>query len=212
MKTKITFLFTLLFVTVMMSTVKATIHTVQVANYSFTPSTLSIKSGDTVKWVWVSGSHTTTSTSVPSGAATWDNPINSTSTQFQIQLTVVGTYNYYCMMHPSSMLGTITVTSATGLTNYNNNSYHVSAFPNPFSDKVSISFSLPEKGTTTLSIYDMTGKLVRMLVNTDYEKGDHVISWDGRNENGDCVNHGLYFYMIESKGQTKVSGKIIYGS
>jgi plastocyanin len=75
---------------------------VTVANFQFTPSSISnVSPGDTIRWEWVSGTHTTTSTSVPAGAATWDAPIDAVNTFYEYPATVVGTYNYHCMHHPS---------------------------------------------------------------------------------------------------------------
>ena len=86
---------------------------VNVANFSFTPSSFSMNLGDTVKFVWVGGSHTTSSTSVPVGATTWDHPINSTvgNTSFIYVPAVTGTYNYRCNIHPTSMIGSFTVSA-----------------------------------------------------------------------------------------------------
>ncbi len=212
MKTKFTFYSTLMFVVLFFNTANATIHTVDVASYSFTPSTLSIKSGDTVKWVWVSGSHTTTSVTIPAGATSWSHPMNSSSQIFEIQLTVAGEYDYHCAIHPTMMHGVINVSAGSGLTSYNSTSNFMHLYPNPFITILSMSFTLKESGTVKISIYDITGKIVRMLANSNYEKGDHVICWDGKNENGENVNHGIYYYLIETKGQSKASGKIIYGS
>jgi plastocyanin len=59
-------------------TALATKWTVTVQNFSFNPSSLpNVAVGDTIKWVWVSGSHTTTSSTIPGGAVSWDQPINS---------------------------------------------------------------------------------------------------------------------------------------
>jgi len=79
--------------------VDATVHLVSVANFSFAPSSLSVTVGDTIKWVWVSGSHTTTSTNIPAGAATWDQPISSTNLSYSYKVTIAGTYNYKCTPH-----------------------------------------------------------------------------------------------------------------
>src|SRR4051812_32847522 len=77
----------------------AAIHIVTVANFQFTPAQLSFPAGDTIQWQWNSGSHTTTSVSIPAGAATWDHNINSGSTSFTYIPTVTGTYNYHCTPH-----------------------------------------------------------------------------------------------------------------
>ena len=103
MKTKIALSLTIVLVMLMLNVAKATIHTVQVADFSFTPSVLNINSGDTVRWVWVSGTHTTTSTSVPTGATAWDHPMNSGSTQFDEKFTIAGIYDYHCSIHPTIM-------------------------------------------------------------------------------------------------------------
>lgn len=92
-------------------------HIIHVGNYYFNPSSLSnVNAGDTVRWVWDNGSHTTTSTSVPAGASTWDEPINSSSTSYEYYPTVAGTYNYKCTPHASmGMTGSFTVISITPL-------------------------------------------------------------------------------------------------
>jgi len=83
---------------------------VTVANFQFTPSSLpSVSPGDTIRWEWVSGTHTTTSTSVPGGASTWDAPIDAVNTFFEYPTTAAGTYDYHCMHHPV-MTGSFTVT------------------------------------------------------------------------------------------------------
>jgi len=72
--------------------------------------------GDTVKWVWISGSHTTTSTSVPTDAASWDSPINSSNTSFSYKVTVAGAYDYKCTPHAAmGMVGSFTANSPNTL-------------------------------------------------------------------------------------------------
>ena len=79
----------------------AVTQTVQVANYSFTPSNFTINLGDTVKWIWVSGSHTTTSTTIPVGATAWSATISPNITIYTYVPSMVGTYNYKCNVHPT---------------------------------------------------------------------------------------------------------------
>lgn len=93
----------------------ATIYTIQVGlngNLSFSPSGLSIALGDTVRFQWVSGSHTTTSTSVPGGGVSWNQNITSGSTTYTYKPAVIGTYNYRCTPHVGmGMIGSFTVTT-----------------------------------------------------------------------------------------------------
>jgi len=99
----------------LISVVHATTDTVQVSNFQFSPSTINAKVGDTIVWTWVSGIHTTTSTTVPAGAAMWDSPMSTSNKTFSYKLTTEGTYNFVCTFHPN-MTGTITVTAVLPVT------------------------------------------------------------------------------------------------
>ena len=84
-----------------------------VGNFFFNPSSLNVNVGDTVKWVWSSGSHTTTSSSIPGGAAAWDQLITSSNTTFSYKVTVAGTYNYVCTPHAAmGMIASFTASDA----------------------------------------------------------------------------------------------------
>lgn len=69
-------------------------------------------------------------------------------------------------------------------------------FPNPFNAQTSIRFELPESGSAKLTVYDIAGNGVRVLVDEFLDAGDHTIVWDGRNSAGQKVSSGLYFYGI----------------
>ncbi len=87
---------------------RATTHIITTQNFSFSPPSINVTLGDTVKWIWVSGTHTTSSMTVPAGAAAWNAPLNNTTTSFTYVPTVTGTYNYVCNFHPT-MMGMFTV-------------------------------------------------------------------------------------------------------
>ena len=83
-----------------------TTHTVEVANFSFSPSMINAMVGDTITWNWVSGTHTTTcngtsGTSLPPGATPWDEPINNVSTTYSYVIEIDGEYDFVCLFHPS---------------------------------------------------------------------------------------------------------------
>jgi plastocyanin len=87
---------------------------VRVMDFRFQPTTISAHVGDVIIWRWVNGMHTTTSTSVPAGAQTWNAPIDSTHTQFRYRVQVAGTYQYQCNFHVTQgMTGTIMVSAAS---------------------------------------------------------------------------------------------------
>lgn len=91
---------------------QATKHIVATSGLVFNPANIpNVTVGDTIRWEWGSGTHTTTSTSVPSGAATWNSPLNSTTTSFEYRVTEAGTYSYQCNIHSAmGMTGTFTAT------------------------------------------------------------------------------------------------------
>jgi plastocyanin len=97
---------------ILKSSFAQTTFTVHVSNFQFNPATVNAVVGDKIKWVWDDGFHTTTSTSVPNSATTWDAPLQTAGATFTYTLAVAGTYNYECTVHPTQMQGTITVTGA----------------------------------------------------------------------------------------------------
>jgi plastocyanin len=107
----------LLLAALLISSVSATWaadHRVRVSNFVFTPANITANVGDTVTWMWQTGMHTTTSTTIPAGARSWNAPIDSVNTRFRVKLRVAGTYNYQCNFHfAQGMVGTITVSAAS---------------------------------------------------------------------------------------------------
>ncbi len=84
--------------------------TIAAPPFVFTPATLTIQSGDVVRWVWVSGGHTTTSGTggVPNGI--WSAPIDVGNSSFQRTFNSAGSFPYFCVFHwAGGMVGTITV-------------------------------------------------------------------------------------------------------
>jgi plastocyanin len=138
---------------------QATIHTVQVANNTFTPQTFSAQVGDTVRWVLQAGAHTTTSTTstIPSGAATWDETMTTIGQTFDYKITVAGNYGYVCTFH-TGMAGGFTAASSTGLTEQAPNVVFA-AYPNPFKDKLTITHT----GIDHINIFNMTGSKISSM-------------------------------------------------
>ncbi len=80
--------------------------------------------------------------------------------------------------------------------------------PNPFNPVTTISFVLAETEQVNLSVYSPDGKLVVTLVNGALPAGARDVTWDGRNNNGDFVGSGIYFYRLKA-GKTTISRKMI---
>jgi hypothetical protein len=72
-------------------------------------------------------------------------------------------------------------------------------FPNPFNPTTVIGYDLPKEQEVELRIFDVSGRLVRDLVDgMSQEAGRHLITWDGRDNYGHQVSSGVYFYRLEA--------------
>ena len=71
-------------------------------------------------------------------------------------------------------------------------------FPNPAVESASISFSLIEPGPLAVEVLDLSGRLVRVLVEVDFSAGNHVTEWDLRDMHGAQVPSGIYFFVVRS--------------
>jgi len=67
------------------------------------------------------------------------------------------------------------------------------AYPNPFNPTTKIAYTSARAGHVTLAVYDVTGRLVRTLVDGHVGVGEHVALWDGRGDDGVRVASGVYF-------------------
>lgn len=87
---------------------------VEVKDFEFNQKTVNIQAGDTVRWKWVSGSHSVTSGSSCSADNRFDFSLNSTATSSSFTFTEAGTYHYFCRPHCSfGMTGQVVVATAT---------------------------------------------------------------------------------------------------
>ncbi len=75
-------------------------------------------------------------------------------------------------------------------------------YPNPFSAEAAISFSLPSAGRVNVIIYDMSGRAVRTLSDTEMQAAEHTLMWDGLDEAGNTVGAGVYFCRLQACGET----------
>ncbi|HKI77421.1 MAG TPA: T9SS type A sorting domain-containing protein [Ignavibacteriaceae bacterium] len=74
------------------------------------------------------------------------------------------------------------------------NSYSLSQnYPNPFNPSTQINFSLPSSSNVKLTIYDITGKRVREVLNNPMSAGEHTVNFDASN-----LSSGTYIYRIQA--------------
>jgi len=69
-------------------------------------------------------------------------------------------------------------------------------YPNPFNPSTRIDYSLGETAPVRLEIYDVQGRLLRTLVDQPQQPGDYSLVWDGRDDRGQALASGNYFYQL----------------
>lgn len=75
-------------------------------------------------------------------------------------------------------------------------------FPNPFNPSTEIRFSLEESGHVNISIFNTLGREVRVLVDGNYEMGEHSVTWDGKDNTGAGMATGSYLYQLRFNDYT----------
>ncbi len=71
-------------------------------------------------------------------------------------------------------------------------------YPNPFGQFTIINYQLPKPTRTALRIYDLSGRVVRTLVDEKQEPGYYRVTWDLREVSGEYLPNGVYFYRIQA--------------
>jgi subtilisin-like proprotein convertase family protein len=81
-------------------------------------------------------------------------------------------------------------------------------FPNPFNPMTTIKFAVPRAGKVDLTVYDVAGRKVATVLSEVLEAGHQSVTWTGRNDRGQAVASGTYFYRVVAGGET-VTGKML---
>ena len=77
-------------------------------------------------------------------------------------------------------------------------------YPNPFNPSTTIAYRLNEAADIKLTVYNMLGQNIRTLVNKKSQAGEYSVQWDGRNDAGNLVASGIYFYQLVAGDQIQV--------
>ena len=83
------------------------------------------------------------------------------------------------------------------------------AYPNPFNPFITIHYDIIKNQTIGIIIHDMRGKKVKDLFYGEKSRGYHNINWNGKNDKGETVSSGIYYYTIRTEEWYKTE-KIIY--
>jgi hypothetical protein len=71
-------------------------------------------------------------------------------------------------------------------------------FPNPFNPSTALAFSVGERSNVTIGVYDVAGRLVSLLVDSEFGPGRFSVRWDGRDDAGRHVASGTYFARMSA--------------
>ncbi|OFX47880.1 MAG: hypothetical protein A2046_02905 [Bacteroidetes bacterium GWA2_30_7] len=200
MKTKFTllklYLIIIIYFSIIYNALSQTKYIVNVSNYSFSPSTLTILAGDTVEWHNISGNHNVNGTTgtFPSNPASFGN-LAGTGWTYSYVFNTVGSYEYQCNIHPS-MKGYITVNAAAIASSVFENKF-LSFYPNPCSKILNINYNL--HNNIAVKIYNITGTLV---LSKQIDLNDNTIDIES-------IPMGLYIVQFLEDNKIVFSRKLI---
>ncbi len=71
-------------------------------------------------------------------------------------------------------------------------------FPNPFNPTTTIEFEISQPSNVKVNIYDVAGRMIKELINEQKNTGKYSVTWNGKDNYGNTVASGNYFYQIIS--------------
>jgi len=78
------------------------------------------------------------------------------------------------------------------------------AYPNPFNPLVNLGFELQDSARLELSIYDVQGRLVKMIAQAYYNSGNYNFQWDGMSSQGETMSSGVYLVRLTSASDQQI--------
>ena len=150
---------------------KATLYTIEANDTQFVQPFDTILVGDTVKWVWVGGNHTTTSNGIPSGATPWNVLLDDHHTNFTYPVSLGGTYGYISVPDAPLMGGEFVAVWPTGISNPAMAVSNFSIIGNPSRSSIHFHFTNDQPpsglsaadGVVDVSLYTILGTRVQTL-------------------------------------------------
>jgi hypothetical protein len=87
----------------------------------------------------------------------------------------------------------------------------IGARPNPANPSATIAFNIARRGHVTLKVFDVSGRLVKSLIDEamDARMEPFEVVWDGTNDAGQSVGSGVFFYQLEAPGYSSAKKLVI---
>jgi hypothetical protein len=81
--------------------------------------------------------------------------------------------------------------------------------PNPFNSETVIKFNLLKPSFVTIVVYNILGQKVRTLVKGHFGAGQASVNWDGKDEKGNDLSSGIYFYQLNASGESQTKRLVL---
>ncbi|MCF7741446.1 MAG: T9SS type A sorting domain-containing protein, partial [Candidatus Marinimicrobia bacterium] len=82
-------------------------------------------------------------------------------------------------------------------------------YPNPFNSSTTLEYFVPTKGEVEVNIYNLTGNIVTTIQRHHNSSGQYSLNWDPKDENGNYLSSGIYFYQIRFSDYSSQMRKMI---
>ncbi len=76
-------------------------------------------------------------------------------------------------------------------------------YPNPFRERTTVEYTLPEAGTVTVEVFDILGRRVSTLVDGHQEEGLHRLDWSPGSQSGGGISSGVYILRVSMDGTSR---------
>ncbi len=118
----------------------------------------------------------------------------------------------YTTMGWSEYSGTLSGTLElldTGINNITSSNFSLSQnYPNPFNPITTLKYFIPKDSFVNVAVHDMTGKMIKTIVNENQNYGSKTVQWDATNNQGEPASAGVYLYRIKA-GDFRQTNKMI---
>jgi len=189
-------IFTLSIIGIFLSiqTIMAVEHVIQVSNFLFTPSNLTVNVGDVITWQNIAGSHNTTSLQVPNGAEPWASPINPITITFSYSVEVAGNYEYTCTFHAGHD-GAFTAQNTVSVANLQSN-IQTDLQVRFANNALTAAYDLSKSGVLDLKLFGLNGQLFSVLKSTSIASGSYIEQFELSN-----IPTGVYLVRMQTGGE-----------
>jgi hypothetical protein len=167
---------------------------------NFDASASSDAEGSISSYVWDFGDQTTITSSQPKGTHVFQ-----TAGQVNVRLTVSDSCGKSSTASRDLQVMLLTAVAQENRDGVPAKFELAQNFPNPISlagDKLPltrIAFRLPKAAQARLSVYNISGQRVRTILHRHYEPGHYEAEWDLRDDHGEPVSVGIYFYRLQAE-------------